>query len=40
MRRRWRAFTAEAVAVFDAMAWPVAGALAGIVIWKILFWAN
>jgi hypothetical protein len=39
MRRRWREFKALAVFVFDEAAWPLAGTLAGIVIWKMLFWS-
>jgi hypothetical protein len=38
MRRRWREFKAVVIALFDETAWPIAGTLAGIVIWKMLFW--
>lgn len=40
MRRRWREFKAFAIALFDEVAWPIAGALAAIVIWKILYWTQ
>ena len=40
MKRRWRAFKAASVKLFDEMAWPVAGALFAIVLWKILYWAK
>lgn len=40
MKRRWREFKALAVLVFDEMAWPLAGSLFAIVLWKILYWAQ
>jgi hypothetical protein len=39
VRRRWREFKAIAIALFDEVAWPIAGSLAAIVIWKALYWS-
>jgi hypothetical protein len=40
MRRHWRAFKAASVSVFDEIAWPLAGSLFAIVLWRILYWAT
>lgn len=40
MKRRWTEFKGVAVKLFDEVAWPIAGTLAGIVIWKALYWSQ